>query len=105
MDDRGCVLDHGLTLGNSVSLLAVCKAANVHGVDGCDVPNRLGHLARFAGARIFRMGDTHRPADAIVRIRSDATPTDSTEGVALGKAKADRQCQPILQTILKRGVD
>ena len=68
MDGPGCVLDHSPTLGNSVSLRAVCKAANIHVVDDCDVPNRLGHLARIAGARIFRMGDTHRPADAIVRI-------------------------------------
>ena len=74
MDGPGCVLDHSPALGNSVSLRAVCKAANVHGVDGCDVPDRLDHLARIAGARIFRMGHARRSADATVRIRSDATP-------------------------------
>ncbi len=91
MDGPCCVLDHSPTLGNSISLRTVCKAANIHDVDDCDVPDRLGHLARIAGARVFRMGDTHRSADATVRIRSDATPIDSTEGLALGKAKADRQ--------------
>ena len=92
MDDRSCVLDHSPALGDSVSLRAVCKAANIHDVDDCDVPNRLDHLAHLAGARIFRMGHACRPADATVRIRSDATPIESTEGVTLGKAKADRQC-------------
>ncbi len=91
MDDRGCVLDHSLTLGDSVPLRAVHQTADVHGVDGCDVPNRLGRLACFTDARIFRMGDTHRPANAIVRTRSDATPIESTEGIALGKAKADQE--------------
>lgn len=100
MDGRDCILDHGLTLGDSVPLRAVHQAADVHGVDGCDVPNRLGRLARFAGARLLRMGDTHRPANAIVRVRSDATPIESTEGIALGKAKTDQECQPILPTIL-----
>ena len=92
MDGRDRVLDHSLTLGDSISLRAVRQAADVHGVDGRDVPNRLDHLACFTGARIFRMGDTHRPANATVRIRSDATRIESTEGVALGKAKADQEC-------------
>ncbi len=103
MDDRDCVLDHGLALGDSVPLRAVHQTADVHGADGRDVPNRLGHLARFAGARIFRMGHACRPANATVRTRSDATPIESTGGVALGKAKADQECQPILPTILTEG--
>ncbi len=92
MDDCGCVLGHSFAPGDGVPLYAVDQATDVHGVDGCDVPNRLGHLARFAGARILRMGDARRLADATVRIRSDATPSDSAEGIALGKAKADQEC-------------
>ncbi len=92
MDDCGCVLGYSHTLGDGVPLRAVDQAADVYGVDGRDVPNRLGYLARFAGARILRMGDTSRLADATVRTRSDATPIDSAEGIALGKAKADQEC-------------
>lgn len=92
MDDCGCVLGHSLATGDSVPLCAGNQAADVHGMDGRDVPNRLGRLARFAGDRIFRVGDTRRPADATVRTRSDATPIDPTEGIALGKAKADQEC-------------
>ena len=103
MDGRDRVLDHSLTLGDSISLRAVPQAADVHGVDGRDVPNRLDRVTRFAGDRILRMGHTCRPANAIVRIRSDATPTVSRDCIALGKAKADQECQPILQTILIEG--
>ena len=103
MDGRDPILDHGLALGDTVPLRAVHQAADVYGADDCDVPDRLGRLARFAGARILRMGDTHRPAHATVRIRSDATPIESTEGIALGKAKVDQECQPIFQTILIEG--
>jgi len=103
MDDRGCVLDHSLTLGDSVPLCAVCEATNVYGVDGCDVPNRLGHLARIAGTRLLRMDHACRPANATVRIRSDAAPIESTEGIALGKANTDPGYQPILPTVLIEG--
>jgi hypothetical protein len=92
MDDHGCVLDHSFALGDSVLLCAVHQTTDVYGVDGCDVPNRLGYLARFAGARIFRMGDTRGLAHATVWTRSDATPIDSAEDIALGKAKADQEC-------------
>ena len=92
MDDRGCVLGRSLTLGDSVPLCAVDQAADVYGVDGRDVPNRLGRFARFAGDRILRMGDARRLADATVRTRSDATQIDSAESIALGKAKADQEC-------------
>ena len=91
MDDCGCVLGHSLTLGDSVPLCAVDQAADVHGVDGRDVPDRLGYLARIAGGRILRMGDARRLAHATVRTRSDAASIDSAEGIAVGKAKADQE--------------
>jgi hypothetical protein len=92
VDDYDRVLDHSCSLGDSVPWCAVDKATDVYGVDGRDVPNRLGHLARIAGGRLLRMGHACWLVDAAVRIRSDATPTLSRGCIALGKAKADQEC-------------
>ena len=92
MDDRDCILDHGLAPGDSIPWRAVDQAADVHGVDGRDVADRLGYFARIAGARVFRMGDARRLTHATVRTRSDAAPIDSAEGIALGKAKVEQEC-------------
>lgn len=103
MDDCDRVMGRRLASGGRVLVRAVCKAADVHGADGRDVPNRLDHLARIAGARLLRMDHACRPANATVRIRSDATPIESRGGIALGEAKTDQECQPILPTILTEG--
>ena len=53
---------------NEVPLHTVYEAADIRWVDGCDVPNRLGCIARLAGPGIFRMGDACWSLDATVRI-------------------------------------
>jgi hypothetical protein len=66
MADCDCVLDHSHTLGDSLLLCAVRKAAYVHGVDGRDVPNWLDHHACVAGARLLWMDHTYWPVDTTV---------------------------------------
>ncbi len=66
MDDRDRLLGHSVTAGNSVLFHPVRKTADVYGVDGRDVPNRIGYHISAAGRCLLWVDHAYWPGDATI---------------------------------------